>query len=221
MYSVVILAAGSGSRMKLGYNKMIHKINDKLIINMTLDKFINNDLISEIIVTVSLENLEYIKKNIVKSDKIKIVLGGCERQDSVYEAIKYLKSNSINEYVLVHDGARCNISNELIDKCIDEIKNTKLSGYGVGVKEKNSIREVENGYVSKILNRDKLYSMQTPQISKISILDDCLNKASISNTLCTDEVSLLVNNGYEVKIIEGEYSNIKITTPDDLRGINE
>ncbi|MGL5021355.1 MAG: 2-C-methyl-D-erythritol 4-phosphate cytidylyltransferase [Mycoplasmatales bacterium] len=221
MYSVVILAAGSGSRMNLGYNKMIHKINDKIIINITLEKFINNDLINEIIVTVNFENFEYIKENIVKNDKIRIIQGGCERQDSVYEAIKYLKSNSTNEYVLVHDGARCNISNELIAKCIGEIKNVKLDGYGVGVKEKNSIREVENGYVSKILNRDKLYSMQTPQISKISILYDCLKKASKSNTICTDEVSLLVNNGYEVKIIEGEYSNIKITTPDDLRGIND
>jgi len=216
MNGVVILAAGSGSRMNLGYNKMIHQIDGEYIINITLKKFLAIDSFGPIVVVVSELDYKYITDILIKDPKVVIIKGGQERQDSVCNGVTYLKNNYDLNYVFVHDGARCNISNQLLHECIAKVALEKYTAYAVGVHEKNSIRVVVDGVVKQILNRDHLMAMQTPQITKLDVLYDLL---TTTETYHSDEVGLLFENGYEVSIIEGEYSNIKITTIDDLKGI--
>jgi len=216
MNGVVILAAGSGSRMNLGYNKMIHQIDGEYIINITLKKFLAIDSFGPIVVVVSENDYDFINDILIKDSKVTIVKGGAERQDSVCNGVVHLKKNHDLNYIFIHDGARCNISNKLLKKCIDEVALEKFDAYAVGVYEKNSIRVVEDGIVKQILNRDHLMAMQTPQIAKADLLYEVL---TTSKNYHSDEVGLLFENGYEISIIEGEYGNVKITTIEDLKGV--
>ncbi len=193
MISVVILAAGSGSRCNLGYNKLLYKINNKMIIEYTLEKFKGHD----IILTVSENDYDLFKKEF---PSYKIVIGGNTRQESVKNAIEVCE----NENVLIHDGARMFISEEVINNVMNAIKDN--NAVVPCVKVKDSIKNSDG----KNIDRSKLFIAQTPQAVKKSLYLSCVNEE------CTDDVSVLELCGYEVCMVDGDYDNIKITTTDDI-----
>lgn len=212
MNSLVLLAAGSGSRLNLGYNKMLFEVNGQTILEITLKKFKESKLFDEIIVVVKKEELAiWESKNL---ENITLVIGGDTRQSSVYNGV----SQATNDFVWVHDGARCNITIDLINRLSQAII---TPGVVAAVKAKDSLRLVKNGRIDSILDRDFVYLMQTPQIVDKKIYTKCYKKALEEKIEETDEVGLLFRYGYKMGIIEGDYSNIKVTTKDDLGVIDE
>ncbi|CEQ09801.1 2-C-methyl-D-erythritol 4-phosphate cytidylyltransferase [[Clostridium] sordellii] len=216
MNGVIIVAAGTGSRMKKDINKQFIKLDNKEIIAYTIDKFYINNEIDDIVVVIKKDEEDYFKENILEKynfKNIKIAYGGEERQDSVYNGIQKLDKNC--EVVLVHDGARPFVTDEIINNSIQEAK--KHNAVVVGVKVKDTIKVVgEEGNIVDTPNRKYLWSVQTPQVFKYDIITKAYENAYNENYYGTDDAMLVEKIGYDVKMIEGSYDNIKITTQEDL-----
>ncbi|MEF9992253.1 MAG: 2-C-methyl-D-erythritol 4-phosphate cytidylyltransferase [Peptostreptococcaceae bacterium] len=217
MNGVIIVAAGTGSRMKKDINKQFIKLNNKEIIVHTIDKFYNNNSIDDIVVVIKESEEEYFINNVIKKygfDNIKITYGGNERQDSVHNGIKELDKNC--DVVIVHDGARPFVTDDIIKNSIEEAK--KHNAVVVGVKVKDTIKIVgEDGNIIDTPNRSYLWSVQTPQVFKYEVITKAYEDAYNGNYYGTDDAMLVERIGYNVKMIEGSYDNIKITTQEDLK----
>lgn len=216
MNGVVIVAAGSGSRMNMGINKQFIKLNNKEIIAYTIEKFYKHNRIQDIVVVIKEEEFEFFNDEILKKyeyENIKIAFGGKERQDSVYNGLKML-GNECN-IVLIHDGARPFVSEETISKSIAEAKNHKAIVIGVPVKD--TIKVVNDEYdIVDTPERSKLWAVQTPQTFDYDILVKSYEDAFKYDFYGTDDAMLVERIGYKVKMIEGSYNNIKITTQEDI-----
>lgn len=216
MNGVVIVAAGTGSRMKMGINKQFIKLEEKEIIAYTIEKFYNNSNIEDIVVVVKEDESEFFKKEILDKynfKNIKIAYGGKERQDSVYNGLKSLDKKC--DIVLIHDGARPFVSDKIIDNCIEEVKEHKAIVVGVPVKD--TIKVIDNDKnIVDTPNRSVLWAVQTPQTFDYNILLDAYKDAFKSGFYGTDDAMLVERIGYKVKMVEGSYNNIKITTKEDL-----
>lgn len=216
MNGVVIVAAGTGSRMNMGINKQFIKLEEKEIIAYTIEKFYNNSNIEDIVVVVKEDESEFFKKEILDKynfKNIKIAYGGKERQDSVYNGLKSLDKKC--DIVLIHDGARPFVSDKIIDNCIEEVKEHKAIVVGVPVKD--TIKVIDNDKnIVDTPNRSVLWAVQTPQTFDYNILIDAYKDAFKSGFYGTDDAMLVERIGYKVKMVEGSYNNIKITTQEDL-----
>lgn len=216
MNGVVIVAAGTGSRMNMGINKQFIKLEGKEIIAYTIEKFYNNSNIEDIVVVVKEDESEFFKKEILDKynfKNIKIAYGGKERQDSVYNGLKSLDKKC--DIVLIHDGARPFVSDKIIDNCIEEVKEHKAIVVGVPVKD--TIKVIDNDKnIVDTPNRSVLWAVQTPQTFDYNILIDAYKDAFKSGFYGTDDAMLVERIGYKVKMVEGSYNNIKITTKEDL-----
>lgn len=216
MNGVVIVAAGTGSRMKMGINKQFIKLEEKEIIAYTIEKFYNNSNIEDIVVVVKEDESEFFKKEILDKynfKNIKIAYGGKERQDSVYNGLKSLDKKC--DVVLIHDGARPFVSDKIIYNCIEEVKEHKAIVVGVPVKDTIKIIDNDKNIVDTP-NRSVLWAVQTPQTFDYNILIDAYKDAFKSGFYGTDDAMLVERIGYKVKMVEGSYNNIKITTKEDL-----
>ena len=216
MNGVVIVAAGTGSRMNMGINKQFIKLEGKEIIAYTIEKFYNNSNIEDIVVVVKEDESEFFKKEILDKynfKNVKIAYGGKERQDSVYNGLKLLDEKC--DVVLIHDGARPFVSDKIIDKSIEEAKEHKAIVVGVPVKD--TIKVIDNDKnIVDTPNRSVLWAVQTPQTFDYNILIDAYKDAFKNKFYGTDDAMLVERIGYKVKMLEGSYNNIKITTQEDL-----
>ena len=216
MNGVVIVAAGTGSRMNMGINKQFIKLEGKEIIAYTIEKFYNNSNIEDIVVVVKEDESEFFKKEILDKynfKNVKIAYGGKERQDSVYNGLKLLDEKC--DVVLIHDGARPFVSDKIIDKSIEEAKEHKAIVVGVPVKD--TIKVIDNDKnIVDTPNRSVLWAVQTPQTFNYNILIDAYKDAFKNKFYGTDDAMLVERIGYKVKMLEGSYNNIKITTQEDL-----
>ena len=216
MNGVVIVAAGTGSRMNMGINKQFIKLEGKEIIAYTIEKFYNNSNIEDIVVVVKEDESDFFKKEILDKynfKNIKISYGGKERQDSVYNGLKLLDKKC--HVVLIHDGARPFVSDKIIDNCIEEAKNHKAVVVGVPVKDTIKVIDKDK-YIVDTPNRSVLWAVQTPQTFDYNILIDSYKDAFKNGFYGTDDAMLVERIGYKVKMVEGSYNNIKITTQEDL-----
>lgn len=215
MTSVIILAGGKGKRMMSKVSKQFIKIKDKPIIYYTLKKFIENKNIDQIVLVLPKDEIEYCKKEILQKYSLKvdkIVEGGTERQDSVYNALKSINNADI---VLIHDGARPIISDKLIDEGIRYAKIYGAAAPGVMPKDTIKIKNKENFSINTP-NRNTLVAIQTPQVFKYDNILKCHEKVRESGDAVTDDTMVVEKYGYKVYLYDGEYTNIKITTPDDI-----
>lgn len=216
MNGVVIVAAGTGSRMKKDINKQFIKLKNKEIVAHTIEKFYNSENIDDIVVVIREDEEEYFNKNIKEKygfTNIKVAHGGNERQDSVFNGIKMLKKEC--EVVLIHDGARPFVTDDIIKRSIN--KGNEHNAIVVGVKVKDTIKVVsDNGNIVDTPNRSYLWAVQTPQVFKYDIITKAYEDAYNNNYYGTDDAMLVERIGYNVKMIEGSYNNIKITTQEDL-----
>lgn len=216
MNGVVIVAAGTGSRMNMGINKQFIKLEGKEIIAYTIEKFYNNSNIEDIVVVVKEDESEFFKKEILDKynfKNIKIAYGGKERQDSVYNGLKSLDEKC--DVVLIHDGARPFVSDKIIDNCIEEAKEHKAIVVGVPVKDTIKVIDSDKNIVDTP-NRSVLWAVQTPQTFDYNILIDAYKDAFKNGFYGTDDAMLVERIGHKVKMVEGSYNNIKITTQEDL-----
>ena len=216
MNGVVIVAAGTCSRMNMGINKQFIKLEGKEILAYTIEKFYNNSNIEDIVVVVKEDESYFFKKEILDKynfKNVKIAYGGKERQDSVYNGFKLLDEKC--DVVLIHDGARPFVSDKIIDKSIEEAKEHKAIVVGVPVKD--TIKVIDNDKnIVDTPNRSVLWAVQTPQTFDYNILIDAYKDAFKNKFYGTDDAMLVERIGYKVKMLEGSYNNIKITTQEDL-----
>lgn len=217
MISAIILAGGKGKRMGSAISKQFIDIKGKPIIYYTLKKFSENKKIDNIIVVLPEDEVKYFKENILKKYELrinKIVIGGKERQDSVYNALKSLK-NSSTDIVLIHDVARPFISERIIN---EGIKFAEIYGAAApGVMPKDTIKvKNEKNFSIDTPNRANLVSIQTPQVFKFDEILECHEKIRYNGEKVTDDTMVVEKYGYSVYLYDGEYTNIKVTTPEDL-----
>ena len=217
MISAIILAGGKGKRMGSAISKQFIDIKGKPIIYYTLKKFSENKKIDNRIVVLPEDEVKYFKENILKKYELrinKIVIGGKERQDSVYNALKSLK-NSSTDIVLIHDGARPFISERIIN---EGIKFAEIYGAAApGVMPKDTIKvKNEKNFSVDTPNRANLVSIQTPQVFKFDEILECHEKIRYNGEKVTDDTMVVEKYGYSVYLYDGEYTNIKVTTPEDL-----
>ena len=215
MITAIITAAGSGKRMKMDVNKVFILFNGKPILAYTIGAFIRSQEIDELIITTAKDEenkVEEIVKSLNVNIPYKIIEGGKERQDSIFNALKNVSSDA--EIILVHDAARPYIQPEVISKVIKEARENKAAI--VAVKVKDTIKEEADSIVTNTLDRNKIWVVQTPQAFNAQLLKEAYLKAKEDNFLGTDDSSLVERLGVAVKIVEGDYSNIKITTQEDL-----
>ena len=214
MIDVIIVAAGSGKRMKSDLNKQFLEIENKPVIVWTIDKFYKNKRIDNIIIAIRKEDEPLMKDLLNKYgyENITLVYGGKERQDSIRNCLKHALDSNI---VLIHDGARPFVNDETINRCIDETIIHKCCC--VGVLSKDTIKVVDNSEnISYTPDRNRLWCAQTPQAFHTDIIIRAYNYAQETGFLGTDDASLAENIGCTVKMVMGSYNNIKITTPEDL-----
>ncbi|UQZ60605.1 2-C-methyl-D-erythritol 4-phosphate cytidylyltransferase [Bacillus subtilis] len=214
-YDVVIPAAGQGKRMKAGRNKLFIELKGDPVIIHTLRVFDSHRQCDKIILVINVQEREHFQQ--LLSDypfqtSIELVAGGDERQHSVYKGLKAVKQEKI---VLVHDGARPFIKHEQIDELIAEAEQTGAAILAVPVKD--TIKRVQDLQVSETIERSSLWAVQTPQAFRLSLLMKAHAEAEHKGFLGTDDASLVEQmEGGSVRVVEGSYTNIKLTTPDDL-----
>ena len=215
--SAIIVAAGRGSRMNMDMNKQYIDIAGKPILARTLQVFNDCSLIDEIILVVNENDIFYCKQNIIdfyEFYKVKIIVaGGDERQKSVFKGLMEVSSRT--DIVLIHDGARPFVSEESIINSITSAE--EFGGSVVAVPVKDTIKMADSqGIISQTIDRNILWSVQTPQTFKYSLIINAHNKALEDNFSGTDDSILLERLGYKLKLVMGGYDNIKITTKEDL-----
>lgn len=207
--SAIITAGGQSTRFGNNKNKLLEKINNKEIIKYTVDAFILPE-IEEIIIPTNQDFIELFKKIFYTYNNIKIISGGSSRQESIYNALQYIKT----DYVLIHDGARPLVKQSLIKKIIEEIPSKK--SLIPMTKTTDTIKEV-NPQTKEIIrtpDRTFLYNTQTPQAFSTDIIKEAHEKFKGQNY--TDDAGMVETLGYKVFMTEGDYTNIKITTQTDL-----
>lgn len=213
-YSVVIPAAGQGKRMKLNKNKQFLLLEDKPIIIHTLEVFQNDDWCTEVIIVANASEVEQLNEllQMYSISKVQnIVLGGSERQHSVFNGLKAVKGNEI---VLIHDGARPFILKEHIHKLVVEAVKTGAAIVAVPVKD--TVKASVGNKVVNTVDRSSLWSVQTPQAFNLKTIFAAHNWAKENQFLGTDDASLLEQLEKHVSIVTGDYFNIKLTTQEDL-----
>ena len=213
----LILAAGKGKRMGTAKNKPYLLLAGKPIVCHTLFVFERSPLIDEIVLIVGHDEVAYARSSLVDAFQFTkvstVVAGGVKRQDSVWEGLRAIKSDA--DVVMVHDGVRPFISQELLAKTGQAMERAGAAVVAVPVKD--TIKTVSpRGAVVTTLDRSTLWAIQTPQVFRRDILEKAFEKAMNDGFYATDDAALVERLGEKVIIVEGSYENIKITTPEDL-----
>lgn len=215
--TAIILVAGNSTRFGKNTNKNLELVKGKSVLSYSLNAFDSNKYIDNIIVTVKKEDIEDIKTIIEKEKiekEIKIVYGGNTRQESVNNSIQ----NTNSDIVIIHDGARPAIKERYITECIETMGEFK--GATIGVKSKDTIKIADDSnIITSTTKRANTWIIQTPQCFDRSTLLEMHEK--FKNEEVTDDCMLLEKNNYKVKILEGDYTNIKVTTYEDINIIKE
>jgi 2-C-methyl-D-erythritol 4-phosphate cytidylyltransferase len=216
--SVIIVAAGYGKRMGGSISKQLLELNGRPVLYYCIKAFNKIEEIDEIIVVVNRKIFGSVKSLIIKSKFKKakeLVIGGKERQYSVYNGLKKLKCH-LNQIVLIHDGVRPLVTKKII---LDVIRNSKKFGSAIpALPVKETLKMSEDGdFFLKTINRNKIWSIQTPQGFKYNILIQAFEKARKDNFIGSDDAALIERIGVKPKIVPGSFKNIKITTPEDVK----
>ena len=219
--TAIVLAAGSGSRMKSKTKKQFMEIKGKPVIWYSLFEF-EKSRVDEIILVTGKEDIDYCKKEIVEKYNLKkiknVVAGGSERYESVYNGLKEVTGN----IVLIHDGARPLINNEIIERSIEGT--IKSDACVVGVPVKDTIKRAnKEGYIIDTPNRSEVWITQTPQSFETDLvkmaykkMKEELEKGNTTLNITDDAMVVEEFTTNQVRFVQGDYKNIKVTTPEDI-----
>ena len=216
-YTAIVLAAGSGKRMNSKVHKQYLIIQDRPVLYYSLKAF-EDSAVDEIVLVVGKGEEKFCRKEIVDKygiSKVKaIVEGGKERYHSVFEG---LKQTSDADYVLIHDGARPFVNQDIIRRCMQEVQKYQACVVGMPVKDTIKIAD-EEGYAKQTTDRKNVWMIQTPQTFSYALIYEAYEEMlKTEDTAITDDAMVLERiKGKKSKLIEGSYRNIKITTPEDL-----
>ena len=213
-WGVVIVAAGRGTRMGTEESKQYLELKGKPILVHTIERFENIGFIDEIVLVVGEQDIARCQAWLeqFKWKKIKaIVAGGKERQQSVYKGLLHIGT----EWTMVHDGVRPFVSESAIERCCQSAEQFQAAVLAVPVKD--TIKQVdEQGSIVATPDRKSLWAIQTPQAFRHELLLDAHRQAEAAGFIGTDDAMVVEWIGAKVVVAEGEYTNIKITTPEDL-----
>ena len=216
MVSVIFPAAGAGRRMKADRNKVLLELSGVPILLRTLRRFSAVPAVAELIVVVAKDEIAFVEGMLEKAQGLKpwrVVQGGAERQYSIANGMAHLAANA--DVVLVHDAARPLVSLAAIEAVIAAAR--EKGAAIAAVRAKNTIKVVgEDGRVEATPSRASLWEVQTPQGFRREILERAYEKAAQDGFLGTDDASLVERIGEAVFVVESDYGNLKITTPEDL-----
>lgn len=214
--AVIIPAAGSGKRMGGDIPKQYGNLGGMSILARTVKAFDGEKEIDDIIIVTNEAYLDRCREELSQlrlMEKVRAILpGGKERQDSIYQAIRCLSEEV--DIVLVHDGVRPFVTGELIRRTIETAKEYGAAVAAVPVKD--TIKTVEDDFLTKTLDRSQLYSVQTPQGFRRELLTRAYEEAIQNRDYGTDDAFLVERIGGKSHIVLGDYYNIKITTTEDM-----
>ena len=213
--SAVIVCAGNSTRMG-GVNKILLPLGERLVIGVTMLAFQKCESISEIVIVAREQDIPAIKAEAEAAGITKLIActpGGATRQESVINGMKCISKGT--ELVAVHDGARPLVKPEHIEKVVKDA--IVFGGATLGVPVKDTIKTVEDGLITDTPPRKFLYITQTPQIFKRSLYFEGIDFALEHGLDFTDDCQLVEAIGGKVAMTVGDYTNIKITTPEDIR----
>ena len=214
----VILAAGDSTRFGAEVNKLFYKVNGKELVRYTVETFLENNEIDEVLLVSSKSNKSALEKLLANQESVSIVDGGDSRQESEYFALQYLENKAKdNSLIVIHDAARSFMSSNLLTNLINAAKE---HGSAAPYLDNSKYYDTEN---NEIVRNRKIVDIQTPQVYKFKELFDCysfLAKNNITGMVDTTE-SMFKFNKFETHVIRGERSNLKITYKNDLEIIEK
>ena len=230
--TAIVLAAGSGSRMKSSVAKQFMQLCGKPLIWYALHTIEESSVIDDCILVTGAEDISYVKGEIVdyygfhKVDSI--VSGGRERYDSVYQALRViaegrLKTPNKDGCVFIHDGARPFLTEEILQRCYEEVQKSKACVAGMPVKDTIKIADREN-FSAQTPDRTLVWQIQTPQVFESLLIIEAYEKLMrkkdelISKGIKITDDAMVVETFADtpVKLVQASYENIKITTPEDM-----
>ena len=216
--TAIVLAAGQGKRMHSKVQKQFLEIQGYPVLYYSLRCFQESPLIQDIILVTGEESISYCKEEIVQKygfTKVSAVIpGGKERYDSVYAGLCECRDC---EYVLIHDGARPFVTEEILKRGLQKVKETGACVIGMPSKDTVKLSD-EEGYVKETPNRKCVWTIQTPQIFSYSLIreaHDSIRQKDMSK-ITDDAMVVEQETGAMVALAEGSYQNFNITTPEDL-----
>ncbi|PTX58151.1 2-C-methyl-D-erythritol 4-phosphate cytidylyltransferase [Melghirimyces profundicolus] len=213
--SVVIPAAGQGRRMGGSVAKQFLDLCGEPVLIRTLRVFLDHPLISRAVLAVSPGTEEEVRCLLdrfrVPAERVTVTAGGKERQDSVRNGLDQLEE----EWVLVHDAVRPFVTRDQITSLVEQVQIHDAAVLAVPVKD--TIKEVTSSKtVAGTLERSRLWAVQTPQAFRRTLLVQAHREGKKRGIAATDDAMLVEAMGVEVRVVEGDYSNLKLTTPEDL-----
>ncbi len=216
MISAIIVAAGKGIRMNNTVRKQYLLLAERPILSHTLSAFDACNLINKIFLVVPEQDFEFCHKNILSplklQKKVRLVSGGTERQNSVYNGLLSIDAGSM---VVIHDGVRPFINSEQLTACINGAK--EHGACILGIPAYDTVKSINrSGYIDKTLERNAIWLAQTPQVFKYDLIIKAHEHAKQEGFTGTDDAMLVERLGINVRIIRGNRYNIKITTAEDL-----
>lgn len=227
--AAVVLAGGRGKRMGTTLAKQYLLIREKPVLYYSLETFEKSELIDDIILVVGKGQIPYCRQEIVEKyqfRKVKTVVeGGAERYHSVWAALHVLEQEKMKDgYIFIHDGARPFINEEILNRAYEEVQKSHACVVGMPVKDTIKIAD-ECGYIDMTPKRSLVWQIQTPQVFSADLIIPAYrevieNEAELleQGIQITDDAMVVENVcKCQVKLVEGSYENIKITTPEDLK----
>lgn len=212
---LLIPAAGVGRRMGSDRNKLLLPLLDQPILAWTLMAAAAADRLTWIgIICQPIDRpaIEAMAKQCNIQKPVQFIQGGDTRQASVFNGLQALPDDAT--HVLIHDGARCLATPDLFDRCAEAALHTR--GFIAAVPVKDTIKQVDGGIITHTPDRSQLWAAQTPQGFEVELLRQCHAKGASQGWQVTDDAALLEKCGVPVSIVEGEETNLKVTTPVDL-----
>jgi len=214
--TAVIVAAGKGKRMGTDISKQFLPLCGKEILTHTVEVFEKADRIRDIVLVTGTDSLQDVQDMVWEygwQKVISVVAGGKERQDSVWNGLQAISEDT--EIVLIHDGVRPFVTEEILDLSIETA--VEMGGCAAGVPAKDTIKVCNSENIAvDTPDRSTLWQIQTPQTFRKELIVKAYEQAKAEGFVGTDDASLAENSGYSVKVIMGSYRNIKITTKEDL-----
>ncbi len=211
--TAVIVAGGKGTRMGADRNKVLLPLLGREALFYTLSAFDSSASVSETVLVAGADDVEecgrVVKRYGLKKVK-RIIEGGEERQQSVSNGL----SEADGDIVLIHDGARALVTDKEINAVVDDC--IRYGAAAAGVKCKNTLKHADDGFIDGTIDRDSVYMIQTPQAFCLNQIREMHRKAAAESFKATDDCMIAERYGVRIKISEGSYDNIKLTTPEDM-----
>ncbi len=213
---LLIPAAGVGKRMGGDRNKLLLPLQNQPLFAWTLkaaEAAVSIQWIGIIGQPDDFPDFQAIVKKLSLSKPVSFIQGGKTRQESVYNGLHALPVEA--QQILIHDGARCLVTPDLFERCTQAL--ASCEGMITAIPVKDTIKVVDNeGWIKETPDRQNLWAAQTPQGFQVERLKQCHDQGKSLGWEVTDDAALFERCGLPVKIVEGEETNLKITTPVDL-----